>query len=99
MIYSHQDQVETLPTAAQKILGEEFCPNAAFKIAEHILGFQGHPEFDAVYTKRLLSRRKFDIGEHRFDQAMASMDEETDAYSLGLKLIDWMLGADLDLND
>ena len=44
LLVSHQDQVTRLPTEAELIAGNEFCPNASFQIANHILTFQGHPE-------------------------------------------------------
>ena len=63
LIYSHQDQVKTLPPKARRLARGEFCPNAAFYIDQRVLSFQGHPEFTPVYLERLLQRRAEAIGE------------------------------------
>ena len=92
LIYSHQDQVQQLPQGAELMAGDDFCPHAAFHIGNRVMGFQGHPEFDAAYTRRLLPRRAADIGEPRFQQAMVSLTQATDSVELGARLIRWLLG-------
>lgn len=57
LIVSHQDQVLSLPPAAQRLLSNDFCPNAGFYIPDRVLAIQGHPEFDIDYAKALLSMR------------------------------------------
>lgn len=83
LIYSHQDQVQTLPDSAECILGDDFCPFAAFRINNQVLAFQGHPEFDEAYTRRLLSRRADVIGEPVFSRGMDSLNSETDSAATG----------------
>ena len=79
LIYSHQDQVEILPPNAQRLAGNDFCPNAAFFIANQVLCVQGHPEFDVAYTERLLKRRAQAIGEELLSQRLAELRPTPDA--------------------
>ena len=90
LIYSHQDQVVKLPNGATALLGDEFCPFASYTIDKQVLTFQGHPEFDAVYTRRLLGRRASCMGHDRFEQAMNSLSEDTDSAVVGKMMLDWM---------
>ena len=90
LIYSHQDQVIQLPKRAETLLGDDFCPYAGFYIGEQVITFQGHPEFDAEYTQRLLGRRAENIGLEKFDAAMASLNGETDNVAIGEYLLEWM---------
>ena len=91
LIYSHQDQVVELPREAQRLLGDDFCPNAAFHIGNQVLGFQGHPEFDAEYSSRLLVRRAEAIGEPTFSNGMDSLSETTDSDWLGRWILNFFL--------
>jgi GMP synthase-like glutamine amidotransferase len=92
LLYSHQDQVETLPPNAQLIASSDFCQYAAFKIDHRVLSFQGHPEFTPEYLQRLLTRRIDAIGETRFARAMASLTEVTDEPQVGQQLLDFIYG-------
>lgn len=87
LIYSHQDQVERLPSNATRLASSDFCENAAFFIDQRILAFQGHPEFTPEYLSRLLPRRKINIGEPTYQQGMNTLDQPTDAERIGR----WML--------
>ncbi|MGO2235624.1 MAG: glutamine amidotransferase-related protein [Marinomonas sp.] len=51
----HQDQVVEKPARARVILRSEFCENAGLLYEDHILTFQGHPEFSKVYEKALVN--------------------------------------------
>lgn len=92
LLHSHQDQVQKLPPQAQLLASSDFCQNAAFKIDDRVLSFQGHPEFTPLYLQRLLGRRKSVIGEQVFADAMASMEQDTDAAQVGRWLIDFIRG-------
>lgn len=89
-IYSHQDQVVELPSSAQTMLGDDFCPNAGFFIGNQVITFQGHPEFDSEYIQRLLGRRVDHIGRETFDLAMSSLSQQTDNPFIGSALLDWI---------
>ncbi len=72
---SHQDQVTQLPSGAELIAESEFCPNAAFRIDDHILTFQAHPEFEKVYSKVLLVLREQILGPEIFAAGVKSLDQ------------------------
>ncbi len=91
LIYSHQDQVVALPKQATPILGDHFCPIAGFKIGQQVLTLQGHPEFNATYTRRLLGRRAEHIGLARFETAMATLDQATDNDRVARAILSWWL--------
>ncbi|MBV1932123.1 MAG: GMP synthase [Porticoccaceae bacterium] len=90
LLYSHQDQVETLPPSAQLLASSDFCQYAAFKIDHRVLSFQGHPEFTPAYLQRLLTRRINAIGETRFANAMTSLTEVTDEPQVGQQLLNFI---------
>ena len=90
LIYSHQDQVVDLPRDALTFLSDDFCPNGGFFIGKQVITLQGHPEFDAEYTKRLLGRRAQHIGLERYDAGMQSLKEKTDNALIGQYLLKWM---------
>ena len=43
-------------------------------LGEHILTFQGHPEFTPDYARELLSFRRDMIGEERADEGLNSLE-------------------------
>ena len=79
LLVSHQDQVISLPAQAELIASNAFCPNASFQIANHILCFQGHPEFSADYLSYLMNKRRDSIGEEKCKKAMDSLEIDQDA--------------------
>lgn len=87
LIYSHQDQVLQLPTGAQRLAGNAFCPNAAWYLNNQVLCFQGHPEFTPEYFAKLIERRREHIGSERLDKALASLQEENDSS----KVLNWLI--------
>ena len=78
LLVSHQDQVMALPDNAQLIAANPFCPNASFAIANHVLTFQGHPEFTKSYSKQLMNLRRERIGNENVERGIASLIDETD---------------------
>lgn len=90
LIYSHKDQVIELPPTARNFLSDNFCPYAGFTIGQHIVTFQGHPEFSAEYSKRLLVRRADSIGEPTFSQGIDSLRQNTDANYIGRLILDFL---------
>ncbi len=61
LIISHRDQVNRLPPEAERLLSNDFCPNAAFYIPNRVLAIQGHPEFSVEYARALLQYRKDEL--------------------------------------
>ena len=86
LIYSHQDQVTQLPPQAQRLAGNDFCPNASWFIGNQVLAFQGHPEFSAEYFRRLIGRRASHIGEQRLQAALNDIEQAND----GQRVIGWL---------
>ncbi|MFT4925504.1 MAG: GMP synthase-like glutamine amidotransferase [Phenylobacterium sp.] len=78
LLVSHQDQIITLPTGATLLASNEFCPIAAYTIDNHILCFQGHPEFSKAYSKGLIEARKAIIPEEVSHQGITSLSQTTD---------------------
>jgi len=75
LLASHKDQVTKLPESAELIAGSDFCPYAAFRIDDHILTFQGHPEFQKAYSKALLNLRKEILGPKVFEAGKKSLEQ------------------------
>lgn len=99
LIYSHKDQVVALPTGATNFLSDDFCPHAGFTIGQHIVTFQGHPEFSAIYSERLLSRRAKAIGEPIYSKGIASLRQGTDANFIGRLILDFLRPVKIQLID
>ena len=54
LIVNHHDQVTRLPEGAIPIASSDFCRYEGFRIGDHILTFQGHPEFIVDYERHLI---------------------------------------------
>lgn len=87
LIYSHKDQVESLPPRGKVLASSDFCEYAAWYISDQVLSFQGHPEFTPEYFRRLLERRRDDVGSELLDQALKSIDQPNDSE----KILRWMI--------
>lgn len=79
LLVSHQDQVINLPEEAVLIATNEFCINSGFMIEDHILTFQGHPEYVPEYLTYMMNKREIIIGEERVNIAKHSLVKEADA--------------------
>ena len=87
ILVSHQDQVIAVPDSSRVLAGSEFCENAVCQIGNHILTFQGHPEFVPAYSRELLSIRRERIGEVAYTAGMASLSGVHE----GQRVARWML--------
>lgn len=54
LLYNHHDQVVVLPDNAKLVATSDFCPIESYRIGNHILTFQGHPEYIPEYNRHLL---------------------------------------------
>jgi GMP synthase-like glutamine amidotransferase len=79
LIVSHQDQVTKLPPNAINLAGSDFCEYAAFSLGEHILCFQGHPEFTKDYSRRLMGLRRGILTDQQINKGMATLEHDVDA--------------------
>jgi len=88
LLVSHQDQVARLPEGATLLASSDFCPNAAYRIGNQVLCFQGHPEFTHDYSRDLLHLRREALGEALYQQGMESLGKEQQ----GTQIAQWMIG-------
>ena len=65
----------TPPENAELIAESNFCPYAAFRIDNHILTFQGHPEFQKAYSKALILYRQQILGPEVFEAGIKSLEQ------------------------
>lgn len=73
LLASHQDQVMQMPPGAKKIATSAHCEVAGMVLGEHILTFQGHPEFTPEYARAIMSFRHDMIGEARVTEGLKSL--------------------------
>lgn len=88
LLASHQDQVMLAPEGARVFAHNDHCEIAGFRLGEHILTFQGHPEFIPEYSREIMAFRCAMIGEDRVAQGMASLDSLDHQ---GPRVARWML--------
>ena len=76
ILVSHQDQVVENAEGAQVLASSEFCENAVVQVGDHILTFQGHPEFVGGYSREIMEFRREMIGEQTYVHGVASLEGE-----------------------
>ena len=74
VLVSHQDQVVEIAEGAVTLAGSEFCPNAVCQLGDHILTFQGHPEFVNAYVREIIEFRRAKIGEETASAGLKSLE-------------------------
>lgn len=92
LLCSHKDQVVRLPEGAELLATSEFCPIGAFTVGDHMLCFQGHPEFTAPYARDLMNFRRELLGEAVHGVGIASLARPVDSVRVGrwiLSFIAW----------
>lgn len=92
LLVSHQDQVVKLPENAQRLASNEFCSNAAFTLGDHILTFQGHPEFTRDYERAILKDND-NYDEDVKNNAFLSLDDKTDEHTVARWIIRFLTHA------
>ncbi|PCI07062.1 GMP synthase [bacterium] len=75
LISNHKDQVQELPEGGTLLASTESCPMAMTSIGNHILSFQGHPEFSKEYARALLDMRREIFGESVYQAAVDSLQQ------------------------
>jgi GMP synthase-like glutamine amidotransferase len=75
---NHKDQVTTLPPGGKLLATTDACLIAGVGVDDHILTFQGHPEFSLGYATDLLNMRREMIGEASYQTAISSLETKTD---------------------
>lgn len=79
LLVSHQDQVIEPPARACHLAGHDFCPYDMFQIDDHILTFQGHPEFCHGYSRAMIELRREQIGADTARAGLDSLAQPADA--------------------
>ena len=62
---------------ATLLASTEACPIAMTSLGNHMLTFQGHPEFNKEYARALLDMRRKILGEPVYSAAINSLKIET----------------------
>jgi GMP synthase-like glutamine amidotransferase len=78
LLFSHQDQVVSLPNNALLLAQDEFCGFQMYQLGKHILTLQGHPEFSVDFARARLQSRKDKMPIEVYEKAMASFDRPKD---------------------
>jgi len=78
LLVSHQDQVTVLPPGAELLASHAFCPYDTLQIDNHMLTFQGHPEFPKSYLQYIMRNRRERLGEDTYQEGMASLSSPTE---------------------
>ncbi|NQX87872.1 MAG: GMP synthase [Halioglobus sp.] len=73
ILVSHQDQVVRAADGASVLAGSEFCETAVCQVDDHILTFQGHPEFTPEYAREIMVFRRDRIGDAAYRAGLASL--------------------------
>ena len=92
LLSSHKDQVSELPPNADLIASNAFCEIAAMRIEDHILTFQGHPEFTPAYSKALLDMRRELLGEETYRRGVQSLQQSLDRVTVAAWMIRFIEG-------
>ena len=90
IISCHQDQVIQPATGAKVIAGNDFCPNAVCVLGNHILTFQGHPEFTKGFSKAFIEDERHIYGDEKSDHAIASLDQPLDRQLISSWMVDFL---------
>ena len=90
VLVSHQDQVVENAEGAQVLASSEFCDNAVVQIGDHILTFQGHPEFVRGYSREIMEFRREMIGEQTYLTGVASLEGDSEGERVARWILDFL---------
>ena len=90
IVSSHKDQVLRLPDDALVYCESAACPVGGFSIGEHIITFQGHPEFSAAYSAALMNFRREILGDTCHALGQASLQKPLDANLVGRWILNFI---------
>lgn len=90
LLSSHKDQVVRLPERAEVFASTPFCPNSGFTIGDHILTFQGHPEFSKGYSRALIELRRDLLGEPGYSSGVESLGKPVHQSMVGRWIINFI---------
>lgn len=90
ILASHQDQVTENAIGARVLAGSKFCANAVCQIGNHILTFQGHPEFVPGYSREIMEFRREVIGETTYMDGIRSLETAPDSEQVGRWILNFL---------
>jgi len=96
LLSSHKDQVVRLPDGAELFASTEFCPNSGFTIGDHILTFQGHPEFSKGYSRALMDMRRDMLGEPVYTAGVESLEKPAHPTVVGRWIVNFIASREAD---
>ena len=91
LLASHQDQVMAMPPGAQQIATNDHCEVAGMTLGDHILTFQGHPEFTVEFAEALYRSREALYQPAQYQHAMRSLSNQHDNQTASRWIIDFIL--------
>jgi GMP synthase (glutamine-hydrolysing) len=84
ILHSNSDQISSLPSGARLLGRAPEVPVSVLAIDDHIVGFQGHPEFPPAYSAVLMEARRGDlISTAVVEAGLKSLQEPPDTGILG----------------
>ncbi|MGI9294385.1 MAG: glutamine amidotransferase-related protein [Pseudomonadales bacterium] len=90
LLANHQDQVVEPVPGSTVLAGNEFCPIGMYSIDEHILAFQGHPEFSPAFAREFYKLRREQYGEQPYQTAIASLEVPADNKIVACWIVDFI---------
>jgi GMP synthase-like glutamine amidotransferase len=92
LLASHQDQVFELPEGATLLASSDFCPVAAFAVADQVFCVQPHPEFVEDYSAFLLNKRRAVLGEEKYTTCMAGLAQGHEGLAVARMMLAFIQG-------
>ncbi|MGH8913949.1 MAG: type 1 glutamine amidotransferase [Acidimicrobiia bacterium] len=87
VLTSHQDQVATIPPGSEVLGWNDHCPISMLGMGAHMIGIQGHPEFDVAFSRTLMELgRGRVIPDQTVVEGLASLNGLPDSE----RLADWI---------
>jgi GMP synthase-like glutamine amidotransferase len=90
LFMAHQDQVVALPPGGELLAEAAHCAHAMFRVGEHVLGIQPHPEFTAGFMRAMTAEDSFRLPPAQREQALASYGERVDNPLVGGWIADFL---------
>ncbi len=95
LLVSHQDQVVDPAPGSVVWASSDFCANAVCQLGDHILTFQGHPEFVKGYSETILNLRRDIIGEDIYHAGIESLQQDLDRDRVANWVVKFLRSQDL----
>ena len=92
ILVSHQDQIVENANGATVLASSDFCENAVVQLGDHILTFQGHPEFVSGYSREIMELRRDAIGEGVYANGVASLSKEAEGDRVARWIVSFLRG-------